>query len=118
MGLVALPLHATASDGYQLVVVDLGYSASSKSCGVAFSSSDPCEETFGRTVNVVRERIGAFRRNPGGKPLLVLEAPLSCFHSANGNPGVRGGIREWAWLVLRRWGNYCPCRAALLVRLE
>jgi len=90
MGFVALPLHATACDGYQLVVVDLGYSASRKSCGVAVSSSDPSKETFGRTVNVVREHIGAFRRNPGCKPLLVLEAPLSRFHSANGNPGVRG----------------------------
>jgi len=75
----------TVTDDYDsLVVVDLGYSAKKKSCGIAYDGG-AVELTFGDAIYFC---IGLL--NKMNKPCLVLEAPLSTYHDEKGNPGIRG----------------------------
>jgi hypothetical protein len=73
-----------------IVVVDLGYSARRKSCGLYWTGAERPEElTFGNTIRstaaIIKEK---------GHRLLVLEAPLSTFHATSGNPDVRGDFER------------------------
>ena len=70
----------------QLVVVDLGYSARKRSCGLFWTGTDrPVELMFGDAVRRTAEAVRQF-----SKPLLVLEGVLSTYHAPSGNPDVRG----------------------------
>jgi hypothetical protein len=79
-----------------VVAVDLGYSSSRSSCGVATSGgAEPKHYTFGDAVTAV-----ATLCNERLAPVLVLEAPLSTSHCDRGNPRIRGGFekgRGWYW---------------------
>ena len=79
-----------------LIVVDLGYSAHAKSCGLFWTGAQHAEELqFGdavrRTAQLVSERT---------KSILVLEGVLSTYHAPSGNPEIRGDFergRGWYW---------------------
>ena len=80
-----------------LIVVDIGYSSKSKSCGLAWTDGPQqgTELEFGQAVEEVGELLGYLMN-----PVLVLEAPLSTFHGPNGNPDYRGPFekgRGWYW---------------------
>jgi len=70
----------------QLVVVDLGYSAQRRSCGIFWTgAAQPLELAFGDAVRHTAHVIERLE-----KPLLVLEAVLSTYHTPSGNPDIRG----------------------------
>jgi hypothetical protein len=70
----------------QLVVVDLGYSARRRSCGLFWTgAARPLELAFGDAARHTAQAINGL-----GKPLLVLEAVLSTYHAPSGNPDIRG----------------------------
>ena len=73
-----------------IISVDLGYSEKTKSCGLAVSN-DPAatEHTFGRCIQAVAQHL--LEENPA---LLMLEAVLSTFHNAEGNPAIRGKFEK------------------------
>jgi len=79
-----------------LVVVDLGYSAKAKSCGLAWTGGkSPIQVRFGEAIALAAEQLGTLR-----EPVLVLEAVLSTFHNRVGNPEIRGDFekgRGWYW---------------------
>jgi hypothetical protein len=67
------------------VAVDLGYSSSRPSCGIAWTGCpEPACFTFGRAIERVLELLEEDRRR-----VLVLEAALSTYHDENGNPRNR-----------------------------
>lgn len=77
---------ASVDLGLPRIAVDLGYSARSKSCGVAFSDGSVCGAYgFGESLELV---LGALES--GGRHVLILEAVLSTFHGPSGNPDIRG----------------------------
>jgi hypothetical protein len=79
-----------------VVAVDLGYSSSRSSCGVATSGgAEPKHYTFGDAVSAV-----ATLCNGRVAPVLVLEAPLSTSHCDRGNPRIRE-VRGLVELALR-----------------
>ena len=70
-----------------LVVVDLGYSAHRRSCGLAWTGDQqPLELEFGSAITWTEEVLRSFK----WEAFLVIEAVLSTFHRENGNPDVRG----------------------------
>lgn len=79
-----------------LIVIDLGYSAHAKSCGLCWGDIRRAEELqFGdavrRVARLVSERT---------EPILVLEGVLSTYHAPSGNPDIRGNFergRGWYW---------------------
>ncbi len=76
--------------GSDLIVVDIGYSAKKKSCGLLWTSADkPVDMAFGEAIDKTVELL-----NSGSKYVLVLEAVLSTFHSPNGNPCIRGNFEQ------------------------
>ena len=79
-----------------LLVVDIGYSAKAKSCGLAWTGVRAgIQVTFGQAIQVVAEQLARF-----DEPVLVLEAVLSTFHNSNGNPEIRGAFERgtgWYW---------------------
>ena len=73
-----------------LLGVDLGYSAKTRSCGIArLSSSDARELCFGECIEYVLQLIRKY-----GPHTLILEAVLSTYHSHNGNPEIRGEFEK------------------------
>jgi hypothetical protein len=80
----------------ELVVVDLGYSAHARSCGLYWTNvPEAVELQFGDAVRRVAELV--VQRT---KPILVLEAVLSTYHAPSGNPDIRGDFergRGWYW---------------------
>jgi hypothetical protein len=79
-----------------LIVVDLGYSAHARSCGLYWTKAQNAEELqFGDAVTRVAELVAERT-----KPILVLEAVLSTYHAPSGNPDIRGDFergRGWYW---------------------
>lgn len=72
--------------GSDLIVVDLGYSSTRKSCGVAWSGGEAAVQVqFGQAVSLVGEKLQVLK-----SPVIVLEAVLSTYHDVNGNPDLRG----------------------------
>jgi len=86
----------TKPTGRPLVVVDLGYSANQRSCGLAWTgASGGVEVQFGQAVVRTQKLLAALE-----SPVLVLEAVLSTYHRADGNPDLRGDFergRGWYW---------------------
>lgn len=83
--------YSTAIDlDLPLLGIDLGYSAKTKSCGVARSGSDVVHalcfgECIDHVVRLIREH---------GVHVLILEAVLSTYHNSEGNPEIRGEFEK------------------------
>lgn len=79
-----------------IVAVDIGYSSSARSCGVAWSGQGYASNfKFGDAFRKVADLCNELER-----PVLVLEAVLSTFHRPDGNPDLRGEFekgRGWYW---------------------
>lgn len=74
----------------QLVAVDIGYSETSASCGVAWAGGEACCLQFGQCLDYV---VSIVQRHPD-RVVLVLEAPLSTCHDAFANPTIRGSFES------------------------
>jgi hypothetical protein len=73
-----------------LVVLDMGYSARRKSCGLYWTGAqEPVELTFGDAVRQTASLVKSLQN-----PVLVIEAVLSIFHSRSGNPDIRGEFEK------------------------
>ena len=73
-----------------LLGIDLGYSATAKSCGVACSVEDDLHAlNFGDCIQDVARRI-----RDNGPHILIIEAVLSTYHSPEGNPAIRGEFEK------------------------
>ena len=73
------------------VFVDLGFSAQSKSCCIAFGDAEPFHLTYGE----LGSRLECLTTAGAGPVNLLLEAPLSVAFSKDGNPTGR-------WIETRR----------------
>ncbi|MEM1221482.1 MAG: hypothetical protein AAGH40_01855 [Verrucomicrobiota bacterium] len=72
------------------IAVDLGYSANSKSCAIAHSLSEETEELFfGECIDATAQIL-----KKTGPATLILEAVLSTYHRADGNPDIRGSFEK------------------------
>ena len=84
-------------DRMPLLGIDLGYSAKTKSCGLARSGSQDLHALgFGECIDYTAFLIGEH-----GPHVLILEAVLSTYHRSDGNPDIRGDFEKGAWLVSR-----------------
>ena len=73
-----------------LLAVDLGYSARSKSCGVAWSGGAVVQSLeFGECIEAVAQQLSSV-----GRHTLILEAVLSTYHAIQGNPMIRGEFEK------------------------
>jgi len=73
-----------------LVIVDIGYSAKKKSCGLAWTGQrDSIQVLFGEAIEKVARQMAVLRES-----VLVIEAPLSTLHDRLGNPGIRGEFEK------------------------
>jgi len=73
-----------------LLAVDLGYSARSKSCGVAWSGGSVVQSLeFGECIAAVAQQLSRV-----GRHTLILEAVLSTYHTIQGNPTIRGDFEK------------------------
>ena len=73
-----------------LLGIDLGYSAKTKSCGIARSGSQDLHafgfgDCIDYTVFLIREH---------GAHVLIIEAVLSTYHRPDGNPDIRGDFEK------------------------
>lgn len=72
-----------------LLAIDLGYSATQASCGIAAMQSEPHTLAFGDCIRWTAE----YLRNHGPH-ILILEAVLSTYHRPDGNPTIRGDFEK------------------------
>jgi hypothetical protein len=80
----------TVPEDPELIAIDLGYSTTAKSCGVAWSGHGiAMEYCFGACICAVA---GHLRAN--GPCTLILEAVLSTYHNSEGNPSIRGPFEK------------------------
>ena len=86
-----MPTRFTTSFASQpTIAIDLGYSAKTKSCGLAFSNSNVCESLkFGDCVQRLIAHLVAH-----GPHCLIIEAVLSTYHDDSGNPNNRGDFEK------------------------
>lgn len=68
------------------LVVDVGFSKQSASCGFLGSDNDPQEVTFGELVKLITKETLNSKKAPLN---LLIEAPLSIAFNKNGNPTGR-----------------------------
>lgn len=79
-------------ESMKMLVIDIGYSKSSKSCGLK-TALQCISLTFGDAIKETAKQI-----NDNACSLLVIEAPLSMFHNKSGNPEIRGEFEKGrAW---------------------
>ncbi len=77
-------------DRMPLLGIDLGYSAKTKSCGLARSGSKDLHALgFGECIDYT-----AFLIREHGPHVLILEAVLSTYHRSDGNPDIRGDFEK------------------------
>ncbi|QQL46313.1 hypothetical protein [Sulfuriroseicoccus oceanibius] len=70
--------------------IDLGYSATAKSTGIAISSDSWVDTlSFGNCIETVASRLQS-----DGPHTLILEAVLSTYHTPDGNPAIRGPFEK------------------------
>ena len=70
------------------IFVDIGFSSTEESCGVAIGKDDPEEVTFANLVKKLAAQVAEVEKPH--KPLnLLLEAPLSIAFTTDGNPTAR-----------------------------
>lgn len=67
------------------IILDIGFSNKSESCGLVFGDAEPFETTYGEAAIILREEI-LKSKTPVN---LVIEAPLSVAFDAKGNPKAR-----------------------------
>jgi hypothetical protein len=83
--------HALAMRQLPCMAVDLGFSGTSRSCGVASlddkGALSPVRRTFSECVTEVAAHV-----HRHGECVLVIEAPLSACFNARGNPCARGSF--------------------------
>lgn len=73
-----------------VIAVDIGYSSSKRTCGVASSATAGAESMrFGAAVELAAELCLA-----AAEVVLVLEAVLSTYHNSRGNPEARGAFEQ------------------------
>ena len=98
--IVAGTRDAARRDSGEWVFVDIGFSQSSRSCGIAIDDSEPRNITYG---DLTRQIVGMLDK--GSSPLnLLVEAPLSVAFNTDGNPTgrkmeVRSGERPRYWYL-------------------
>ena len=89
--------HEITPDCGEWIIVDIGFSMNSKSCGVGSIDDPPVEVQFYEMLKIVTQRI----REAKGVVNLLIEAPLSVAFSSKGNPTGRtvekenGKTRYW-----------------------
>ena len=71
--------------------VDVGFSATRRTCGVLKGTGQPCEVTFRELVNLTVQEV---KRNDPEPLNLLLEAPLSVAFNKRGNPTGRSFERR------------------------
>ena len=73
-----------------IIAIDMGYSANNRSCGFAHSGALATRTLhFGECITATHELI-----TQHGRHQLVLEAVLSTYHRADGNPDIRGDFEK------------------------
>ena len=73
-----------------LLGIDLGYSATAKSCGIASSRNDGAYALcFGDCIDHIAQQI-----RDHGPHILIIEAVLSTYHSPEGIPAIRGEFEK------------------------
>lgn len=72
-----------------LLAIDLGYSATQASCGIATSEGETHSLYFGDCIQWTADTL---RKN--GPHVLILEAVLSTYHQSDGNPHIRGDFEK------------------------
>jgi len=83
------PYRALESDARKkpLVVMDIGYSARQKSCGIIWDEQEKGDiYRFGTAIGKVADKL---QEDDFADAVLVLEAPLSTYHDEDGNPQIR-----------------------------
>lgn len=81
---------AQINDSLPRLGIDLGYSNAQKSCGIAHGGLETafsCE--FGAAIDYTAQLIQAH-----GPHIIILEAVLSTYHNAAGNPEIRGTFEK------------------------
>jgi len=77
--------------GIPVLAVDIGYSASNRSCGLCWEAKS-CRLRFGDCVTAITRVI---EEAVSPRVVLVIEAPLSVYHNpATGNPSIRGQFEK------------------------
>jgi hypothetical protein len=88
-----LPLKrytADLNESLPIIAIDLGYSAKLPSCGWVNSGDAVAQSLdFGQAIEATRDLLLA-----KGPHMLILEAVLSTYHGANGNPDIRGDFEK------------------------
>ncbi|CAI8356898.1 MAG: Uncharacterised protein [Opitutia bacterium UBA7350] len=71
------------------LAIDLGYSATQASCGIATQKNKTHTLHFGACIEWTAEYL-----HSNGPHILILEAVLSTYHKADGNPHIRGTFEK------------------------
>lgn len=81
---------ATIDSTLPILAIDLGYSAKMPSCGFTHTGASSLQSLhFGEAVRQACELI-----QQAGPHLIILEAVLSTYHNADGNPDIRGEFEK------------------------
>ena len=81
---------AQLNDALPRIAIDLGYSATARSCGLCSTDlPNPVELSFGQCLRAVAQKLVE-----KGPHTLILEAVLSTYHSTEGNPAIRGEFEK------------------------
>lgn len=96
---------ATPLSGLAVLAIDLGFSGSRPTCGVAYraqGSSGVARQRlrFGECVAFAAKTLGGI-----GEAVLIVEAPLSAAFDLKGNPQARGAFETDP---RQRWWRRCP----------
>ena len=80
---------AEISPALPRLAIDLGYSATQASCGIAATHSEPHTLAYGDCIRWTAEYLCNH-----GPHILILEAVLSTYHRPDGNPAIRGDFEK------------------------
>jgi hypothetical protein len=83
------PFTAELSPNLPRLAIDLGYSATQASCGIATPDGKTQSLQFGESIPWIADYL---RKN--GPHILILEAVLSTYHNPKGNPEIRGEFEK------------------------
>lgn len=72
-----------------LLAIDLGYSATQASCGIATLEAVNESLKFGEAIAWTAAHL-----NQNGPHILIIEAVLSTYHRSDGNPNIRGSFEK------------------------
>jgi hypothetical protein len=72
-----------------LLAIDLGYSATQASCGIATLNAVSESLQFGDAITWTADYL-----NQNGPHILIIEAVLSTYHRLDGNPTIRGSFEK------------------------